>query len=412
MTMGPAGMALLRHMFRDSRQFASALALFMAAFSGGVSLSPPLGGFLLEHFWWGSIFLINVPIAALTAVLAGRLVPTVAGTGTGTIDIASIALSAGGIVGVVYGAQEVAANGWSVGSGLAILAGGLLITAFIRRQHVVASPLLDLSLFRSAPFALALIAIWVVIASTAGAELQLAQHLQVVVGHSPLTSGMLLMIPALVSVVATATAPILLRWLRPGYAIGAGVLVAAGGAVSMLIILAGGPPASAIPLIASASVVAAGISPAFALGTTVMLTHVPTHQTGSASAVQEVGGSLGNTAGLAIGGSVAHLGYSRALAADLPAEVSGEFAQRSLDGIGGALSAAQDLPPALAAQLTDAAQAAFTVATRDAYLVAVVGLSLLSALVLWGMRGIRADDGEDPDAEAGRLAQETSAEHE
>lgn len=411
-TMAPAGMALLRRMFPAPRQFSTALALFMAAFSGGMALGPPVGGLLLEHFWWGSIFLVNVPVALAVALLAGRLLPQVPGSGHGRVDLVSIALSAAGIAAVVYGAQELAAGGWSPERGLAIAVGLLLIGAFVRRQAALESPLLDLSLFRSVPFTLGLVSIWLVITATAGADLQFAQHLQVVLGHSPLTAGALLVVPAVSSVVATAAAPLLLRWLRPGFAIGLGVLVALAGAVAMVPIVTAGTAASTLPLLVAAAVMAAGVAPVFALGTNVVLSHAPVEQTGSAQGMQEVGGSLGNTAGLALGGTIAYLGYSRTLTDTLPAGVTGESAVQSTQSVGGALAAAQDLPPRTAAQLTEAAQAAFTVATRDAYLLAVGGLTLLAVLVLVGLRNARLDEepattDETADAEETDAVEET-----
>ncbi|WP_157987870.1 MFS transporter [Jiangella endophytica] len=409
-TMAPAGMALIRRMFPVPRQFSTAVALFMAAFSGGMALGPPLGGVMLEHFWWGSIFLVNVPIAFAVALLAPRLLPSVRGTGTGRIDVISVALSVAGIVGIVYGVQELAAGGWNVPHGLAAVTGVVLLAAFVRRQRTLVDPLLDLTLLRSVPFSLGLVAIWLVITATAGADLQFAQYLQVVVGHSTLAAGALLVIPALASVAATAASPVLLRWLRPGYAIGLGVLVALAGAVALLVVVAAGPRASTPLLVGAAALMAVGVAPVFALGTNVVLTHAPVRQTGSAQSLQEVGGSLGNTSGLALGGTIAYLGYSRTLQDTVPSGLDDEAAEQSVQSIGGAITAAEDLPADLAARLTAAAQDAFTVATRDAYLLAVAGLAVLAVLVFWGLRTARID--EEPHGEADHVAgREQPADH-
>lgn len=391
-TMAPAGMALLRRMFPSPRQFSTALALFMAAFSGGMALGPPVGGLLLEHFWWGSIFLVNVPVALVVALLAGRLLPQVPGSGHGRIDLISVGLSVAGIAAVVYGGQEIAAAGWTSERGVILATGLLLIALFVRRQAVLATPLLDFALFRSVSFTVALVAIWLVITATAGADLQFAQHLQVVLGHSPLTAGALLVVPAASSVVATAASPRLLRWMRPGRAIGLGVLLALAGAAAMAALVTAGTAASTGALLAAAAVMAAGVAPVFALGTNIVLSHAPVEQTGSAQGMQEVGGSLGNTAGLALGGTVAYLGYSRTLTDTLPSGITAEDAQQSTQSIGGALAAAQELPPTAAAQLTEAAQSAFTIATRDAHLLATGGLLVLAVLVFVGLRNARIDD--------------------
>ncbi|WP_159620027.1 MFS transporter [Ruania rhizosphaerae] len=407
--VAPAGAALLRALFGSNRQFSFAIALFMAAFSGGMALGPPLGGLLLEHFWWGAIFLFNVPIA-LGVVGIWWLLPKIEGSGAGRIDAGSIAMSAAGIAGVVFGGQELAAHGWNPWHAAVLLAGLLLLAVFTLRQRVLTTPLLDLSLFRSAPFTFALASIWLVITASAGADLQFAQHLQVVMGRGPLAAGALLVVPALLSMVATAAAPMLLRWMRPGFAIGSGALLAVGGAGAMFATLRTGPEASLIALVAASGVIAIGVSPVFAIGTTIVLTNAPADQTGSAQSLQDVAGSLGNTAGLALGGTVAYLGYSRAILQQLPAELDPTVAQQSIESVGGALAGARDLAPGLAQELLDAVTAAMTAATRDTYVVAMVGFAALAVVAFWGLRSARvtepepdASDEPEPDNEPERL---------
>ncbi|QOR69858.1 MFS transporter [Ruania alkalisoli] len=394
--VAPAGAALIRALFPLNRQFSLAIALFMAAFSGGMALGPPLGGLLLEHFWWGAIFLFNVPIALGVAAI-WWLLPKVEGSGIGHVDAGSIALSAAGIAGVVFGGQELAAHGWNPWHAAVLLAGLLLIAVFVLRQRVLTTPLLDLSLFRSVPFTFALVSIWLVITASAGADLQFAQHLQMVMGRSPLAAGALLVVPALLSMLATAAAPTLLRWMRPGFAIGAGALLAVGGAAAMLATLQTGSDASLIALVAAAGVIAVGVAPVFAIGTTIVLTNSPANQTGSAQSLQDVAGSLGNTAGLALGGMVAYLGYSRSVIQQLPAELDPTVAQQSVESVGGALAGVRDLAPGLAQELIDAATTAMTAATRDTYVVAMVGFAALAGVAFWGLRNARVTEPE-PDA--------------
>lgn len=389
-TIAPAAAALLRGLFPRARHFSVAIALLMAAFSGGMALGPPLGGLVLEHLWWGAIFLFNVPIA-IGVLCALRLLPRIDGTRRGRIDIVSIVLSALGIFGLVYGAQEIAAQGWNGWRVFFLVCGVSLIGLFVARQRRVADPLFDLALFRSAPFSLGLISIWLVISASAGADLQLPQHLQVVIGMSPAVAGLLLVVPALLSMLATASAPVLLRWFRPGAVIGAGALLSISGAALMLFTIADGPRASVTLLMLAAGVVAVGVAPVFAIGTNIILANAPASQTGSAQSMQEVSGSLGNTTGLALGGSVAYLGYSRAMHDTMPDAVPDATARQSVESVGGAIAGTEDLTPALAEQLMDAAATAFTTATRDTYLLAIVGFALLAVLAFWGLRNARVD---------------------
>lgn len=393
-SMAPAGMALLRRMFTSPTQFSRAVAIFMAAFSGGVAFGPPIGGALLEHFWWGSIFLVNVPIAVVVA-LAARMLPPVPGTGTGRIDFPSVMLSLGAIALVVYGGQELAgpAVGWSQ-AGM-IVVGLALGALFFWRQRRLAEPLLDLTLFASRPFTIGLVSILLVIVATAGADWQFAQHLQVVLGHSPLAAGVLLIVPAAVSIVATVIAPTFLRWTRPSVIMGTGVLVAVGGAVLMAALLRDVTSTPVGPALLGVSLMAAGVAPIFGLGATIVVSNAPRDRAGSAQASTDLSGGLGNTIGLAGGGSIALVSYQSRLDQTLPGGLDDAAGDLSVQSIGSALATAQSLSGELGGQLQVAATEAFAVATRNTYVFAALGLGLLAVLILWGLRHARIDSESD-----------------
>lgn len=396
-TVAPAGMALIRKMFTDTRSFSIAVSLFMAAFSGGMAMGPPIGGLLLENFWWGSIFIVNAPIALIVAVLAPKLLPDNSGSGEGRIDTNSILLSAAGLGATVYGAQELAASGWNLWYLAITMLGILLLTGFVVRQRVSRYPLLDLQLFRSLPLTLGLASIWLMITATAGADLQFAQHLQVVQGFSPVVAGLLLTIPALGSMIATAAAPLLLRVIPPGPAMGTGVVIAVLGSMGMVLLLASDGAGSTLMLILLVSIIAVGVAPVFAIATNIILTNASADHIGSAQATQEVSGSLGNTTGLALGGSIAYLGYSRHMRANAPEGLSeSEIAQGS-ENIGGAISLSQTLSPESSTGLMSVAEQAFVLATRDAYILAVAGLALVAMISFWGLRNAKVDIEEERD---------------
>ncbi|WP_424797414.1 MFS transporter [Pseudactinotalea sp. Z1732] len=387
-SMIPAGMALLRRMFTSDAQFSRAVAIFMSAFSGGVAFGPPIGGALLENFWWGSIFLLNVPIAFLVALLAPTL-PKVPGSGVGRIDMVSVLLSLTAVALVVYGGQELASRNVGPPQVAAVAVGLVAGLLFIRRQLRLTTPLLDPALFASRSFTVGLVAILLVILATAGADMQFAQYLQVGLGHSPFTAGMLLIIPATLSIVATVLAPSFLRWVRPSAVMGTGVLIAAGGALLMAVLLQG--EASVAPALAAVSIIAAGAAPVFALGAVIIVNSAPAAQTGSASASTDVAGSLGNTIGLATGGTIAFVSYQSRLGGTLPAGLDEATRELSLQSIGSALATARSLPDELGVPLHAAAIDAFAVATRNTYAFATLGLAVLAAVILWGLRHARID---------------------
>lgn len=399
-SMTPAAMALLRRMFRSDDQFSAAVAIFMAAFSGGVAFGPPIGGALLEHFWWGSIFLVNVPIVLVVVTAAVWLLPRVPGTGTGGVDMPSVLSSLGAVALVVYGGQELAAGAdWP--AAVYLVAGLGLGAAFVRRQRRLPTPLLDLGLFRSRGFTVGLLAVLLVITVTAGADLQFAQYLQVALDRTPLQAGLLLTIPAAVSIVATVAAPAFLRWARPSAVMGGGVLVATAGATLMATLLSGASQAPLPPALVAASLITAGIAPIFALGINVIVSSAPVEQTGSASASGDVAGSLGNTLGLAIGGSIAFLSYHRALGPLVPEGVDPAAGEQSLQSIGSALAIAGSLPDGAGAALRAAAVDSFTLATRDTFVFAALGLVVLAVLVMWGLRRTRLGTTVAPAEEQG-----------
>ncbi|WP_152361649.1 MFS transporter [Microlunatus speluncae] len=397
-TLAPAAMALARRIFPDGKQFATAVAVLMAAFSAGMALGPLVGGALLENFWWGAVFLVNVPVAALV-LLGTRWLPRLSGTGLGRIDAVSVLLSLLGLAGVVYGGQELAASGLSVPNLASLVAGLILLVLFVRRQRRIDDPLLDLRLFAAAPFTLSLLAILIVIVADAGAELQLAQHLQVVTGLSPLQAGLALAVPAVVSIAATAGAPALLRWWRAPTVITVGAAVAVGGAL-LLSRLAGGPDAGLGWLMLAASLVALGMAPVFGLATALVLDHAPADQTGSAQATQDVSGSLGNTLGLALGGSLAFAVYSAGVAELAPAGLGGEALAQSGQGVGRALDVAAGLPGRVGDGLAEAAVAAFAAATAAAYLLAAVGFAITVVVGVLLRRSMRAATSSESAAEA------------
>ncbi|WP_432938125.1 MFS transporter [Kribbella sp. CA-253562] len=188
-TLMPSTMALIRNMFRDPQQMGQALGLWFSCFMGGMLLGPVVGGVMLEHFWWGSAFLLGVPVMVLLMILGPVLLPEYRDPDAGRIDLASVALSLATILPVIWGLKELARSGWAVTPAVAIVVGGLLGVAFVRRQQRLEHPLLDLGLFRLPRFTPAL---GVMLASgvvMAGIAFQAALFLQVVEGLSPLDAG-------------------------------------------------------------------------------------------------------------------------------------------------------------------------------------------------------------------------------
>ena len=155
-TLMPSTLALITNMFRDEHQRGVAIAVWMCSFMGGMTIGPLVGGAMLEHFWWGSAFLIGVPVMALLLVAAPLLLPEFRDADAGRLDLMSVALSLATILPVIYGVKELARLGVAPLQVAAIVTGAVFGGAFLRRQRRLTSPLLDLDLFRNRSFSAAI----------------------------------------------------------------------------------------------------------------------------------------------------------------------------------------------------------------------------------------------------------------
>lgn len=300
-TLMPSTLALISGMFEDPRQRATAIGVWFSCFLGGIALGPIVGGLLLEHFWWGSVFLLSVPVMVVLLVLAPRLLPEQRDPAAGRIDLASVACSLAAILLLVYGLKEVAQHGLDTAAWFAVVAGAALAAAFVRRQRTLASPLLDLALFRNRTFAVALAVMLPGALIPGGVNLFATQHLRLVEGLSPFQAGLWLLPSALATIAGAMLAPLLASRWRPANVIAGGVLLAAGGFALLTQVSVG----SGVPLLVLGGTIAfLGIAPSGVLATEMVLSSAPPERAGSASAVSETTAELGVALGVAIFGSI------------------------------------------------------------------------------------------------------------
>jgi DHA2 family multidrug resistance protein-like MFS transporter len=182
-TVAPSTLSLIRTMFLDPRQRTVAVSVWITSFSVGGAIGPLLGGVLLEWFWWGSVFLLAVPVMALLLVLGPLLLPEFRDPQAGRLDLLSAALSVAAVLAVIYGLKRLAQDGLGWPPALWILAGLAVGVAFVRRQQRQADPLLDLRLFRNPAFSAALTTNLLSFFVGFGALLFIAQYLQLVLGY-------------------------------------------------------------------------------------------------------------------------------------------------------------------------------------------------------------------------------------
>ena len=376
-TLAPSTLSLIRNMFLDPGQRTFAIGVWATSFSVGAALGPLLGGVLLEFFWWGSVFLLAVPVMLLLLVLGPRLLPEFRDPDAGRLDLVSAGLSVVAVLAVIYGLKEIAAHGFDGAPLLSILVGLVVGALFVHRQRKLPDPLIDLRLFRSRSFSASLAANSLSIAIAFGIFLFIAQYLQLVLGYSPLEAGLWTVPSAGGFIAGSMLAPALVRIVRPAFVVAAGLVLTAAGLVLLAQVEAG----SSVALVVVASVVIAlGVAPPVTLGTDLVVGCVAPERAGVASGISETGAELGGALGIAVLGSIGVAVYRSEIADAVPGGVPAGASKPAEDTLGGATEAVQGLPGELGETLLEAAREAFVQGLQVAAL-AGAGVALATAIV-------------------------------
>src|ERR671915_979519 len=235
-TIAPSTLSLIFTMFLDEKQRTTAISLWIAAYSAGGAIGPIIGGVLLEFFWWGSVFLIGVPVMGLLLILGPRTLPEYRDPNAGRLHVRSAVMSLLAILAIVFGLKEIAQGGISAVPVLAILAGLILGIVFVRTQLRLESPIIDVRLFRirafSASLGVYLLSIFVVV----GYFLFIGQYLQLVLGLSPIEAALWSLPSAMGFIVGSVLAPRFIHRFRPAGVIGTGMGIAAIGTTLLLFV--------------------------------------------------------------------------------------------------------------------------------------------------------------------------------
>jgi MFS transporter, DHA2 family, multidrug resistance protein len=376
-TLMPSTLALIRNMFHDAGQRAKAIAVWSAVMMGGISLGPVLSGLLLEHFWWGSVFLMSTPAMVLLLVLAPVLLPEFKNPGAGRFDILSSLLSLAAVLPVIFGIKRCASDGVGVTAIASILAGLAVGVIFLARQRQIADPMIDLTIFRNRAFSGSLLANTVAMFALVGNAVFLTQYVQLTLGMSPFRAAVWSLVPSAVVAFAAPVATTLAQRFDRASVMAGGFAVGACGFAVLTQVHASSP--LAIVLI-GAAILSAGLVAVMTLVTDLVVGAVAPERAGSASALMETGSELGGSLGIALLGSLAAAVYGSRLGASLPDGLSSHTAHDAHDSLAGALQAAAALPARQGEPLIAAARDAFTDGMN---VVAIAGiLVLVSAAIL------------------------------
>jgi DHA2 family multidrug resistance protein-like MFS transporter len=352
-TLAPSTLSLISNMFQDPGQRKIAIGVWVTSFSLGSAIGPVVGGAFLAFFWWGSVFLLAVPVMGLLLVLGPRMLPEFRDPDPGRFDVLSAALSLVAVLAVVFGVKHAVVDGLGSVAVTAIVAGVLVGVVFARRQQTLEDPLIDVRLFRVPAFSVSVAANTLSIFLVGGAFLFIAQYMQLVLAMTPLQAGLWTLPSASAFIVGSMLAPLLVHRVSPARVVSAGLTLAAAG-LALLTQIEG---ASGLTLVVIGSIATdLGVAIVVVLSTDLIVGSVAPEHAGAAAGISETGTELGGALGVALLGSLGTAIYRSDIAGAVPADVPAHAAAAARDTLGGALAAADQLP----AGLLDTATAAFT----------------------------------------------------
>jgi len=350
----PSTLSLLRSVFQNREQRRLAIAIWAAAFSAGSALGPIVGGLLLEHFAWGSVFLVAVPVLIPLLILAPILVPESRDPKPGRIDLLSILMSMATMVPVVYAIKEFAVDGITPLVVVLIVLGVGMGVLFVRRQLRAENPMLDMALFRRGMFSGAILVNLLSVVALVGFLYYVSQHLQLVLGLKPVEAGLAL-IPGMAMMIVSGLVVVpIARRVRPEVLVPAALVFSLAG---YLVVAFTTHAHGVAPLIIAFVLLGIGIGAAETVSNELILAAAPPEKAGAASAVSETAYELGAVLGTTILGGIITAFYRTSLV--VPAGVPTALADRARETLAGAFSAAEQLPGALGQALQQAASDAF-----------------------------------------------------
>jgi EmrB/QacA subfamily drug resistance transporter len=384
-TLMPSMLSLIRRVFTDPKERTMAVGVFAGVGALGVGLGPIIGGALLENFWWGSVFLINIPTMALVFVAGAIVLPESRNLHPRHLDLPSVPLSIVGVLGIVYAITESTHGGFGQAQvAVALVLGIVGLALFIWRQTRLSEPLIDIQLFRNAAFSASigtnLFAMFALVAQS----LIFSQYFQQVLGWSPLKSG-LAGIPGAISAMVggAALAPPLINLLGRARVVAIGMAAAAGG---FAIYSTVGTTSHYLVMLAGMAASGIGVGMALTVTSDSILASVPKERSGTASAISETATELGGALGLAVLGSILNASYRSNI--QVPADLPAKAVPQVKDSIGTALESTATLPGRLAGEVVGAAQHAYVSGMHVALWCSATMALAVAATALFTLRSV------------------------
>jgi DHA2 family multidrug resistance protein-like MFS transporter len=350
----PSTLSLIRNIFTEATARRLAIAIWASCWAAGSALGPIVGGALLQHFPWGSVFLVSIPILLPLLAFAPQLVPESRDPNPGPVDLISVLLSLTAMLPLVWAIKSAAHDGFSAAVLIAVAVSMASGWWFVRRQNRSATPMLDMQLFRSRPFTASILANFLSVVGLIGFLFFVSQHLQLVLGLSPLAAGLVTLPGAVASTIAGIGVVRLTKRFAPQTLLIAGLLLVAAG---FLLILTFHDNLTVAAIIASFVVLELGIGVSQTISNDTIVASVAPAKSGAASAVSETAYELGAVVGTATLGTIFTAFYRANIA--LPEALSPTQSADAGESIGGAMAVARTLPTELADRVVESARIAF-----------------------------------------------------
>ncbi len=375
----PATLSILTNVFTDARERAMAIGIWSGVVGLGVVLGPLVGGTLLDHFWWGSVFIVNVPVALVAILACRRLVPESRNPDGQHLDWTGAALSVVGLLSLVTAIIEAPNQGWTSMPVVGLFAFSVAtLVCFGVWESRAEHPMLDVRLFRDPRFSAASATIMLVFFALFGFVFLSTQYLQFVLGYSPFAAGLRTLPFAAAMIVAAPFSPKLVERLGTKRVVVAGMVIVTTGLVMASTVTQGTGYAR---LGLSMLLLGVGLGLTSAPATESVMGSLPRDRAGVGSAVNDTAREVGGALGVAIIGSVMSSIYRSHLATALPHDLPAPIASAAHDSLGAALQASSQIGP-LGGQLAAAARDAFVVAMSRASLVAA-SVAALAVIAAW-----------------------------
>lgn len=309
-TLMPSTLALIRNLFDDESQRSRAVGIWSAVLAMGVGIGPVVAGVLLAHFWWGSVFLINLPVMLALVVVAPLVLPE-SRAGRARVDLLSAALVLGSVLPLIHGLQGLAADGWSAQHVAYAVCGLVVGVAFVVRQAAMAHPMLDLALLRRRGVGSSVAVNVIAQLAIMGNAILLTQYLQSVLGMSALRAALWSLAPTIVVGAVAPMAGVLAGRIGRPVVMASGLLVAAGGFAELLVTSA---HSSIWTALLGATLVAAGLVAVLTLVTEFVIGSVPADRAGTMSGMLETTSEFAGALGMAVLGSIVNAVYRTEMA--------------------------------------------------------------------------------------------------